>query len=157
MTAPTDVDRDAPVDTVWRLHTDVNAWPRWQTDVTAAHIDGTLEPGMSFDWTSYGFSVTSTVYELAERSRVLWGGTSGGITGVHEWLFSETTNGVHVTTIESFAGAPVEADAAGMQKLLDASLVAWLSHLKWPPSRRPDQALLRPGSALFSTLCRQRH
>jgi uncharacterized membrane protein len=142
MTAPTDVDRDAPViavheidieaplDTVWRIHTDVNAWPRWQTDITAAHIDGALEPGVSFDWTSYGFSVTSTVYDLAERSRVLWGGTSGGITGVHEWLFSETPSGVHVTTTESFAGEPVEADAAGMQTVLDASLVAWLGHLK---------------------------
>ena len=43
MTAPTDVDRSAPViavheidieaprDTVWRLHADVNAWPTWQT------------------------------------------------------------------------------------------------------------------------------
>jgi len=142
MTAPTDVDRAAPViaiheidieaalDTVWRLHTDVNAWPTWQTDITAAHIDGTLEPGASFGWTSYGFSVTSTVYDLDEPSRVLWGGTSGGITGVHEWLFSETPSGVHVTTTESFAGEPVEADTPGMQTVLAASLVAWLGHLK---------------------------
>ncbi len=142
MSAPTDVDRaapvlavheidiEAPLDTVWRLHIDVNAWPRWQTDITAAHLDGVFEPGVSFDWTSYGFSVTSTVYDLAERSRVLWGGTSGGITGVHEWLFTETPSGVHVTTTESFAGEPVEADAPGMQTVLDASLVAWLGHLK---------------------------
>jgi len=142
MTVPTDVDRAAPViavheidigaplDTVWRLHSDVNAWPTWQADITAAHLDGALEPGVSFDWTSYGFSVTSTVYALAERSRVLWGGTSGGITGVHEWLFSETPSGVRVTTTESFAGKPVEDDAPGMQTILDASLVAWLGHLK---------------------------
>lgn len=142
MTVPSDVDRAAPViavheadiaaplDTVWRLHTDVNVWPTWQTDITAAHIDGSLEPGASFDWTSYGFSVTSTVYALAERSRVLWGGTSGGITGVHEWLFSETPSGVHVTTTESFAGEPIDADPPGMQTVLDASLVAWLGHLK---------------------------
>ena len=142
MTAPTDIDRaapviavheidiEAPMDTVWRLHTDVNEWPTWQTDITAAYIDGTLGPGVSFDWTSYGFSVTSTVYDLAERSRVLWRGTSAGITGVHEWLFSETPGGVHVTTTESFAGDPVAADAPGMQTVLDASLAAWLGHLK---------------------------
>lgn len=58
------------------------------------------------------------------------GRSSGGITGVHEWLFSERPSGTHVVTNESFAGDPVEADAAGMQKLLDASLVAWLDHLK---------------------------
>jgi hypothetical protein len=142
MTVPTGVDRaapviavheidiEAPLETVWHLHVDVNAWPTWQTEITAARIDGVLAPGVSFDWTSYGFSVTSTVYALAERARVLWGGTSGGITGIHEWLFSETPEGVHVTTTESFAGEPVEADAAGMQALLDASLVAWLAHLK---------------------------
>jgi len=142
MTFPTAIDRaapviahheiyiEAPLETVWRLHVDVNAWPIWQTDITAAHIDGALGPGVSFDWTSYGFSVTSTVYDVTERTRVLWGGTSGGITGVHEWLFSETPDGVHAITSESFAGEPVEADAPGMQTLLDASLVAWLVHLK---------------------------
>ena len=142
MTIPTDVDRrapvvvvheidiEAPLEKVWHLHTDVNSWPTWQTEITAAHIDGDLEPGVSFDWTSYGFSVRSTVYDLAERARVLWGGTSGGITGIHEWLFSETPGGVHVTTSESFAGEPVEADANGMRTALDASLVSWLNHLK---------------------------
>lgn len=61
---------------------------------------------------------------------MLWGGTSGGITGVHEWVFSVTPTGVHVTTNESFAGEPVEADATGMQSALDSSLIAWLAHLK---------------------------
>jgi uncharacterized membrane protein len=142
MTVPSDVDRAAPVlahhevdigaplDAVWQLHVDINGWPSWQTDITAAHIDGELEPGASFDWTSYGFSVTSTVYDVTDRSRILWGGTSGGITGVHEWIFRKTPDGVHVTTSESFAGKPVEADAGGMQSVLDASLEAWLGHLK---------------------------
>jgi Polyketide cyclase / dehydrase and lipid transport len=125
-----EIDIQAPLDTVCQLHVDVNSWPTWQTDITSARIDGPLEPGVSFDWTSYGFSVTSTVYDVVERARVLWGGTSGGITGVHEWLFSETPGGVHVTTNESFAGEPVEADAPGMQTVLDASLVAWLGRLK---------------------------
>jgi hypothetical protein len=35
-----ETDINAPLDTVWQLHTDVNAWPTWQTDITAAHIDG---------------------------------------------------------------------------------------------------------------------
>ena len=125
-----EIDIEAPLERVWGLHTDVAGWPGWQTEITEARIDGPFEPGTWFDWTSYGFSVTSTVYDLAERARVLWGGTSGGITGVHEWLFMDTPGGVHVTTIESFAGEPVEADTPGMQTLLDTSLIAWLAHLK---------------------------
>jgi hypothetical protein len=37
---------------------------------------------------------------------------------------------VLVATNESFAGAPVEADAATFQSILDTSLVSWLGHLK---------------------------
>jgi Polyketide cyclase / dehydrase and lipid transport len=142
MATPTDVDRSAPVlaqhdvdilaplETVWQRHVDVNAWPTWQTDITTAHMDGAFEPGNSFDWSSYGFAVTSTIYVVADRSRVLWGGTAGGITGIHGWLFAETPGGVRVTTNESFSGEPVGADPASMQSILDTSLSSWLAHLK---------------------------
>ena len=62
--------------------------------------------------------------------RVLWGGTANDITAIHEWRFDETSSGTHVTTNESFAGVPVNADEASMQTLLDNSLQAWLGHLK---------------------------
>ena len=125
-----EIDIDAPLEIIWRLHTDVNNWPTWQTEITAARLDGTFQPGASFEWTSYGFTVVSTIYVVVERARVLWGGTAGGITGVHEWRFSQTPTGVHVITQESFAGEPVQADVASMQSTLDSSLAAWLGHLK---------------------------
>jgi uncharacterized protein YndB with AHSA1/START domain len=120
----------APIAVVWNLHTDVNAWPSWQTDITEAHIDGLMEPGNWFDWTSYNFAVRSTVYEVTDGERVLWGGTAGGITGIHEWLFAETTDGVQVSTTESFSGDPVNADRESMQAMLGASLAGWLVHMK---------------------------
>ena len=98
--------------------------------ITQAHINGPFEPGDSFVWSSYGFAVTSQIYEMSDLSRTLWGGTAGGITGIHEWLFAESDGGVRVTTNESFAGEPVSADVPGMQGQLDASLVAWLDYLK---------------------------
>jgi Polyketide cyclase / dehydrase and lipid transport len=125
-----EIDINAPLETVWRLHADVNNWPAWQGAITAARLDGAFEPGASFEWTSYGFTVVSTIYAATECARVLWGGTAGGITGVHEWVFSETPAGVHVTTTESFAGEPVEADVTGMQSALDSSLAAWLGYLR---------------------------
>jgi Polyketide cyclase / dehydrase and lipid transport len=142
MSIPTGIDQAAPViarheidirarlEVVWQLHEDVNDWPTWHSDITAAHAEGAFEPGASFDWTSFGFTVTSTIYDVADRSRVLWGGTADGITGVHEWLFDETADGVHVATNESFAGDPVAADPAAMQSMLDTSLTSWLEHLK---------------------------
>lgn len=124
------IDIDAPRDTVWRLHTDVNAWPSWQTDITEVRLDQPLAEGATFDWSSYGMAITSTVYALDEGSRILWGGEGNGIEGIHEWTFTDTPNGVRVTTTESFADDPVEADTAAMQGLLDQSLQSWLERLK---------------------------
>ena len=142
MTTPTDIDRKAPVvahheidiaaslETVWQLHVDVDAWPTWMEEVSSARLDGPFAPGSSFTWTSYDFTVTSTIYAVEHRARTLWGGAAQGVMGTHEWRFEQTPDGVHVVTDESFAGDPVEADTAGMQTLLDTSLTAWLGRLK---------------------------
>lgn len=142
MTTPTDIDRKAPVVAhheidiaaplarVWDLHTKVEQWPTWNIEVTAARLDGPFVPGSRFTWTSYDFTVTSTIYEVEHGSRTLWGGAAQGIMGMHEWRFERTGEGVRVTTIESFAGDPVAADPAGLQALLDGSLTAWLARLK---------------------------
>jgi hypothetical protein len=125
-----EIDIQASLESVWALHVDVNGWTSWNPDMTSARLDGPFVPGASFDWESYGFPVTSHVYEVDSQHRILWGGTAGGITGVHEWLFTRIDGGVHVETNESFAGEPVVADAAGMQSLLDGSLAVWLRRLK---------------------------
>jgi hypothetical protein len=142
MATPTSVDRAAPVltdlsidinaplDRVWKLHIDINAWPEWQRDINDAAADQTLQPGASFNWSTYGMDITSTVYAMDEGSRILWGGTANGITGIHEWTFTDSESGVHVTTTESFAGEPVAADVVNMQALLDQSLRSWLQQLK---------------------------
>ena len=64
----------APPDVVWQLHIDVNNWPSWQEAITEAHIDGPFEPGSSFDWSSYGFGITSQIYDVGDRSRTLGAG-----------------------------------------------------------------------------------
>ena len=115
---------------MWRLHCDVNAWPTWQSDIEEASLDQDLTPGASFSWSTYGMAITSTVYDVQQGTRILWGGDANGITGIHEWTFADSPTGVRVTTTESFAGAPVEADVSNMQALLDQSLTAWLQQLK---------------------------
>ena len=134
MSAPTGIDRTAPVivhheidisaplETVWRLQTDVNG----QTGITAARLDGPFQPGNSFAWTSYGFTVTSTIYAVAERARTLLGALTRGIMGTHECVYTPTPIGTH----ESWNGQPVQADVTGMQSALDMSLTDWLGHLK---------------------------
>jgi hypothetical protein len=130
------------------LHVDVNGWTGWNPEMTSAHLEGALEPGATFDWESYGFPVTSHVYEVNAGHRILWGGTAGGITGVHEWLFSPTVEGVHVVTNESFAGEAVAADAGGCSlSLMPRWWRGWVASRRQPrPGRgnRLPRRLPRP-------------
>jgi len=144
MSTPVDVDRTAPVltelaididaprEVVWKLHTDINAWPKWQRDISDGRLEEPLARGASFHWAIHGMDITSTVYAIDEGSRILWGGYVNGTSGIHEWTFTDTPSGVRVTTAESqsFAGDPVAADVTKMQALLDQALQSWLQQLK---------------------------
>lgn len=121
---------DAPLATVWALHTDIAAWPTWNTDIDRAELDGPLLPGNSFRWHTHGLDITSTVYELVPGERIVWGGPASGITGVHVWTFEPSGDHVTVRTEESWSGAPVEAAADHLSQALHDSLRNWLSHLK---------------------------
>lgn len=132
-----DIEVNAPVQRVWQIHADVPGWRRWQDEISDVDADGPLQVGHSFTWTSYGFTVTSTVYAVEEARRSLWGGTSGGTTGIHEWTFRPTDSGTTVSTTESFSGLPVERDAAQMSSALSGSLTTWLQHLKRAAEEQP--------------------
>jgi uncharacterized protein YndB with AHSA1/START domain len=117
---------DAPLETIWRIHTDIDDWPSWQPDITSATLTGPLAAGSEFRWLTHGLDITSTIYEIEPCRRIVWGGTGNGITGVHLWTFTEGL----VRTEESWDGEPIRANIPAMQSALDASLDAWLKYLK---------------------------
>jgi uncharacterized protein YndB with AHSA1/START domain len=120
----------APLEVVWNLHVDASSWPGWNPDITDVTMEHQFAPGASFLWHTAGLAIQSTVYAVTPHARTLWAGTVQGITGIHEWTFTETDNGVRVVTEESWSGEPVEANVAAMQAGLDQSLVSWVQHLK---------------------------
>jgi uncharacterized protein YndB with AHSA1/START domain len=139
---PTGIDRTAPViseleiditaprDRVWKLHTDIAAWPTWQTDISETDVGRELAPGKTFRWTTFGMTITSTVYAVDAGSRLLWGANLSGITGIHEWTFTDTPTGVRVGTKQSLSGVLLAAGAGNVQKLVDQALLSWLRKLK---------------------------
>ncbi|ADB30253.1 hypothetical protein Kfla_1149 [Kribbella flavida DSM 17836] len=120
----------APLERVWQLHTDVNRWADWQTDIATAVTDAPLAPGVSFRWTTHHLDIVSTVYAVEPPQRILWGGPAHGITGIHQWTFEQAGGITTVRTEDSWAGEPVLTDIDGMRKALTASLEAWLDRLK---------------------------
>jgi len=55
---------DAPIGVLWRLHTDVDAWPTWQEHVETAHIEGPFAPGSTFSFRTGGLEIESTILRV---------------------------------------------------------------------------------------------
>ncbi|MEW2490806.1 DHA2 family efflux MFS transporter permease subunit [Streptomyces sp. NPDC048411] len=121
---------DAPLERVWTLHTDIDSWASWNTDIDQAQLDGPLLPGNSFHWKTHGLDITSTIREIVPCERLVWGGPANGIDGVHVWTFERSGDQVTVHTEESWSGTPVEAATDELGQALNASLTAWLAALK---------------------------
>ncbi|MFD2466517.1 SRPBCC family protein [Amycolatopsis silviterrae] len=144
----------APLSTVWRLHTDVESWPRWQKPVTSMkRLDpGRLHPGSQFRWTTPApatpstpattLVITSTVHQAKPGQCIRWSGPAIGQglridKGTHVWNFVPVRGGVIVRTEESWTGQQLEADAATAIKYLAPGLDLWLADLKAAAESRP--------------------
>jgi uncharacterized protein YndB with AHSA1/START domain len=125
-----EVTIDAPVERLWRLHTDVNKWTSWRSDVESASIPTEFAAGATFHWVTGGLAVDSTIREVDPLRRTVWGGPASGIMGIHRWTFTPHGDSVHVVTEESWSGEPVDADTAKAQSALDDSITAWLREFK---------------------------
>lgn len=66
--------------------------------------------------------IVSTIYSINAKRSILWGGPAAGIMGIHRWTFDAVDAGTHVTTEESWAGVPIEAEPSRSEE--DAPSVA---------------------------------
>lgn len=125
----------APLRTVWQIHSDVAQWPVWQTDISAASINGPLAPGTTFTWCTKGVDepIHSTVFAIDPNHRTLWGGPAKGvqkgIDGIHEWRFTADGDSTIVETSESWSGELAKRNPAQLQTSLETSLDHWLEML----------------------------
>ncbi|MEV4249836.1 carotenoid oxygenase family protein [Streptosporangium canum] len=90
--------------------------------VTNSYVDAqgrVVLEGPRFDrssWeTSWKWWIGAPGYAIAPGHRILRGGPAHGITGIHEWTFTERDGQTFVQTAESWDGEPIRADRAGMQ------------------------------------------
>ncbi|MGW3008657.1 SRPBCC family protein [Streptomyces sp. NPDC001219] len=137
---------NAPLRIIWKLQTDVERWPSWQSPVeTVKRLDqGPFRRGSAFRWTTpippnpstpaTSLDITSTVQQIRHHACIRWTGPAIGdglrIEGVHVWSFTKVRGGVRVSTEETHTGAQVEADVPTATRLLREGLEAWLRDLK---------------------------
>ncbi|MEU7676689.1 SRPBCC family protein [Micromonospora taraxaci] len=153
----TETTINAPLRTIWKIQTDVERWPSWQTPVLSSkRLDrGPLRPGSSFRWTTAvpetalnpatTLVVTSTVRQLQHQRCLRWDGPAIGAglridEGVHVWTFTEVDGRVLVRTEETWRGDQVEQDVEFSTAALGDGLETWLTELKTLAERECERA-----------------
>lgn len=95
----------APVEKVWSVLTDVNGWPKWQSDIKEAQMIGPLESGTEFTWSSGGTRIQSKFALVEPYKEIAWTGTAFTATAVHVWKLEQMPgNKTLVKTEESMSG-----------------------------------------------------
>jgi hypothetical protein len=137
-----DINRQAPVvtrrelfilaqpHTVWKIHTDIDAWSRWQPGIALSKLEGSLRVGSVFRWKTGGLTITSTIQVVEPDERIGWTGQALGTQAKHIWNFRPYQDGTLVTTEESMDGWFVRILKIVMPTFLDQSLDLWLQSLK---------------------------
>ena len=121
---------DAPLEVVWKLQTDFQAWPEWQGNVVAVVMEGDLVPGTVFRWKANGVKIVSTLQEVEPMRRISWTGTSPGMRAIHIWNFKPSNGGVRVVTEESLSGWFARLLKLFDRRFLEKSLEGSLGTLK---------------------------
>jgi uncharacterized protein YndB with AHSA1/START domain len=122
---------DASPEKVWRFLTDIDQWPTWQSAISAARIDGPLEPGTTFVWTNGGPRIKSRIAIVHPAAQLAWTGTTFGAKAIHVWsLELLPAGGTHVKTTESIDGFMLRMGLFYSSNDLAKSLKEWLEALK---------------------------
>jgi uncharacterized protein YndB with AHSA1/START domain len=131
---------NAPIEAVWKLHTEVAGWPDWNSDIVRAALNGPVATGTVFHWETLGLAISSTIGEVVPLRKLAWSGVAGDVLGIHVWTFSSDKEGTHVFTEESLEGPSLPEHHEDLQRALDDSLVRWLASLR---DRAEDPDLYR--------------
>jgi len=141
-TTSTNVNQDAPVKTlqsirihassqkVYAVFTNVQKWPEWQKEITAAKLNGPLQPGSFIEWSTAGMNIKSTLQTVKTNQQVGWCGKAFGAFAIHTWQFKQQDGYTTVVVNESMEGWMVKLMKGYFQKNLNIATKNWLQALK---------------------------
>lgn len=121
---------DAPIEKVWQIQSDIEAWPTWQPDITTVKLDGELKPGATFRWKAQGLTIQSKLHTVEPDRRIGWTGTAPGMYAIHNWTFEAQGETTRAITEESLSGWLTRLMKLFDPHFLEKSLAATLLRLK---------------------------
>ena len=141
------IDNNAPVkchktitinakrEIVWKLITDINEWPSWQTDISKSAFSGELKPETPFRWKSGGATIQSILHTVVPFHQFGWTGSTFGIRAIHNWQLEELNNQTILKVEESMNGLLARIFRKFFNKTLERGMVKWLALLKLESER----------------------
>lgn len=91
---------DAAPEQIWRHLIAATAWPKWYSNARVNDPTDRLADGVSFDWTTFGMEISSTVAEFVPNSRLGWYGRGEGLLAYHTWLLVPREHGTYIVMEE---------------------------------------------------------
>jgi len=143
-----DVNRAAPViaadeievaaspQAVWDVLTDMESWPRWNSDVKSMSMEDDLATGSVFRWKAGPGTITSTIQDVQPPTLIAWTGTTFGIRAKHVYRLEPRGEATLVRTEESYEGLVARLLRGSLQKVLEKGLSDGLRYLKTETERR---------------------
>jgi Polyketide cyclase / dehydrase and lipid transport len=101
--AHNEITISAPPACVWDRLITATRWPQWYSNAANVVVDspsGVLSEGATFEWTTFGLAISSTVAEFAPYMRLAWHGNGDGLRAYHAWLLVPLYGGTHVVMEE---------------------------------------------------------
>lgn len=121
---------NAPIEKVWQIQSNLEAWPEWQPDITSIQLDGGFKVGATFRWKAQGLTIQSRIHTLQADRRIGWTGTALGMYAIHNWAFEPHGEATLAMTEESLSGWLTRLMKLFDPHFLDKSLEATLRRLK---------------------------
>jgi uncharacterized protein YndB with AHSA1/START domain len=134
-----EIDVDAPAETVWDTLTDLESWPGWMDGTKSVTTHGSFTVGTAFEWKNGPGTIKSEVLAADRPGQVAWSGHTMGIRAIHVWNIEARGPGTtHVHTAESWSGLAPRALRGPLGKALRRALDGGVQSLKAEAERRAN-------------------
>lgn len=94
----------SPAAHVYKILSSINDWPKWQSNISKAHLKGQVTSGSKFVWKSGGLRIRSKIHTAASPTKLGWTGKMLWINAIHNWELIPEGRSTRVIVQESLEG-----------------------------------------------------
>lgn len=121
---------NAKPETIWKVLTDIEKWPKWNSKITDSTLKEEPNIGTSFTWKTNGSRIKSQIHTFDSDKAIGWIGQTFGAKAIHNWVLEPTKNGTKVAVKESMEGWFIFLLRKKMNNILEEDMQYWLEKLK---------------------------